>query len=199
MFIPPSLISFKIPPSSKIPFNQCSLEDTVVARTVELDKYWWHGFEISGAPAVLGFVVHDVGTRDGPWGRRRLQDYMTPMLRASETSWHARMPREYARRIVRGRDRSAKKISTPTPLDRRRRSMGETRGWLWKGRTGDESSGSLCPAFGAVKRAGNVVNFAHIHFDLLKIDLYGMNGTKLLRFFFFCSSCKYLLCIFRWW
>lgn len=61
--------------------------------------------------------------RDGPWGRRRLQDYMTPMLRASETSWHARMPREYARRIVRGRDRSAKKISTPTPLDRRRRSM----------------------------------------------------------------------------
>ena len=42
-------------------------------------------------------------------------------------------------------------------------------------------------------------NFAHIHFDLLKIDLYGMNGTKLLRFFFFCSSCKYLLCIFRWW
>lgn len=123
MFIPPSLISFKIPPSSKIPFNQCSLEDTVVARTVELDKYWWHGFEISGAPAVLGFVVHDVGTRDGPWGRRRLQDYMTPMLRASETSWHARMPREYARRIVRGRDRSAKKISTPTPLDRRRRSM----------------------------------------------------------------------------
>lgn len=68
--------------------------------TVELDKYWWHGFEISGAPAVLGFVVHDVGTRDGPWGRRRLQDYMTPMLRASETSWHARMPREYARRIA---------------------------------------------------------------------------------------------------
>lgn len=63
MFIPPFANFFqKIPPSSKIPFNQCSLEDTVVARTVELDKYWWHGFEISGAPAVLGFVVHDVVT-----------------------------------------------------------------------------------------------------------------------------------------
>lgn len=196
MFIPPSLISFKIPPSSKIPFNQCSLEDTVVARTVELDKYWWHGFEISGAPAVLGFVVHDVGTRDGPWGWRRLQDYMTPMLRASETSWHARMPREYARRIVRGRDRSAKKISTPTPWIGDEDQWVKLVGGCGKGERGWIIRIPLSCVRGDETRGKN---FAHIHFDLLKIDLYGMNGTKLLGFFFFCSSCKYLLCIFRWW
>lgn len=41
-------------------------------------------------------------TRDGPWGRPRLQDYMTPMLRDWKTSWHARTPGEYGKNGDRG-------------------------------------------------------------------------------------------------
>lgn len=171
--------------------------------------------ENSRVGQVLVAWFRDFGRASRPWLRRARRRDSWRSLRLTKVAglhdanakslWNL-LTRENAARIRkedRSRSRSfSEKNFDPDSVGSETKINGETRetrGWLWKGRTGDESSGSLCPAFGAVKRAGNVVNFAHIHFDLLKIDLYGMNGTKLLRFFFFCSSCKYLLCIFRWW
>lgn len=170
------------------------LKDTVVARTVELDKYRWHGFR-------------DFGRASRPWlHRARCRDSWRSLRPTKVAGLHDAnvkslwnlLTRENAARIRKedhGRDHSTKKF-------RPRRWIGDGDEDQWvklvvvKRENGDESSGSLCPAFGAVKRAGNDVNFGHIHFDLLKIDLYGMNGTKLVDFFLFRVN---IYCIFRWW
>lgn len=108
------------------------LKDTVVARTVELDKYRWHGFRDFGRASRPW--LHRARRRDGPWGRRRLQDYMTPMLRASETSWHARMPREYARRIMVAIVQ--RKNFDPDVGSETATKINGWNSWLWKGRMG---------------------------------------------------------------
>lgn len=150
--------------------------------------------ENSRVGQVLVAWSRDFGRASRPWLRRARRRDSWRSLRPTKVAglhdanakslWNL-LTRENAARIRkedRGRDRSAKKF-------RPRRWIGDGDEDQWvklvavERENGDESSGSLCPAFGAVKRAGNDVNFGHIHFDLLKIDLYGMNGTKLVGFF----------------
>lgn len=125
--------------------------------------------ENSRVGQVLVAWFRDFGRASRPWLRRARRRDSWRSLRPTKVAglhdanakslWNL-LTRENAARIRkedRSRSRSfSEKNFDPDPLDRRRRSMGETRGWLWKGRTGDESSGSLCPAFGAMKRAGKI-------------------------------------------
>lgn len=134
--------------------------------------------ENSRVGQVLVAWFRDFGRASRPWLRRARRRDSWRSLRPTKVAglhdanakslWNL-LTRENAARIRkedRSRSRSfSEKNFDPDSVGSETKINGETRetrGWLWKGRTGDESSGSLCPAFRAVKRAGNVVNFAHI-------------------------------------
>lgn len=105
--------------------------------------------ENSRVGQVLVAWFRDFGRASRPWLRRARRRDSWRSLRLTKVAglhdanakslWNL-LTRENAARIRkedRSRSRSfSEKNFDPDPLDRRRRSMGETRGWLWKGRTG---------------------------------------------------------------